>query len=122
MYYLLNYVPCILYIIDSIVNFKIDIGVFIIIYLFAQPLYLLIVNIPFVCKKSISYVGSSICMFSVIVFNVLHTMLVNKILTGYFIGDAPEEIYYIMVGVPTLIIVLGLGIVFFIKKTMIKKR
>ena len=116
MYYLLNYVPCILNIIDTTVRFKIDIGVFYIICLFAQPLYLLIVNIPFICKKSVSYVGSIICMFSVIAFNVLYTMLVNKILTGFFIGDAPEEIYYIMVGVPTLIIVLGLGIVFFIKK------
>lgn len=116
MYYLLNYVPCILYIIDSIARFKIDVGVFAIIYLFAQPLYLLTVNIPFICKKSVSYVGSIICMFSVIVFNVLYTMLVNKILTGYFIGDAPEAIYYLMVGVPALIIIVGLGIVFFIKK------
>lgn len=116
MYYLLNFVPSILYIIDSIVPIKIDFGVFAITYLFAQPLYLLIVNIPFVCKKSISCVASMIYMFSVIIFNVLYTIIIHKIQTGYFIGDVPEGIYYLMIGVPALIIIVGMGIIFLIKK------
>ena len=116
MYYLLNFAPSILYIIDSIVPIKTDFGVFAIIYLFAQPLYLLIVNIPFVCKKSISRVASMIYMFSVIIFNVLYTIIIHKIQTGYFIGDVPEGIYYLMIGVPALIIIVGMGIIFLIKK------
>lgn len=116
MYYLLNFVPSILYIIDSLVTIKMDFGVFAIIYLFAQPLYLLIVNIPFIYKKSISYVTSIICMISVIIFNVLYTIIIHKIQTGYFIGDVPEGIYYLMIGVPTLIIIVGMGIIFLIKK------
>ena len=116
MYYLLNYTPAILYIIDSMVPIKIDFGVFAIIYLFAQPLYLLIVNVPFVCKKSISYATSIICMLSVIIFNVLYTIIIHKIQTGYFIGDVPEGIYYLMIGVPALIIIVGMGIIFLIKK------
>lgn len=116
MYYLLNYAPSILYIIVSIVSIKMDFGVFAITYLFAQPLYLLIVNIPFVCKRSISCVASIIYMFSVIIFNVLYTIIIHKIQTGYFIGDVPEGIYYLMTGVPALIIIVGMGIMFLIKK------
>lgn len=97
-------------------SIRMNFGVFAIIYLFAQPLYLLIVNMPFVYKKSISYVVSIICMLSVIMFNVLYTMLVHKIQTGYFIGDVPEGLYYLMAGIPTLITIVGVGIMFFIKK------
>lgn len=91
-------------------------GVAIIVYLFVQPLYLLIINILFIYKKSISYVASIIYMFSVIIFNVLCTIIVHKIQTGYFIGDVPEELYYLMVGIPVLIIIVGMGITFLIKK------
>ena len=116
MYYLLNYAPSILYIVVSMMSIKIDFGVFAIIYLFAQPLYLLIVNVPFIYKKSISHVVSIIYMVSVIMLNVLYTMLVHKIQTGYFIGDVPEGLYYLMAGIPTLITIVGVGIMFFIKK------
>lgn len=116
VYYLLNYVPSILYVVLSMSSIRMNFGVFAIIYLFAQPLYLLIVNMPFVYKKSISYVVSIICMLSVIMFNVLYTMLVHKIQTGYFIGDVPEGLYYLMAGIPTLITIVGVGIMFFIKK------
>ena len=122
MYYLLNYAPSILYIIVSIVSIKIDFGVCAITYLFAQPLYLLIVNIPFVCKKSISCVASIIYMFSVIIFNALYTIIIHKIQTGYFIGDVPEGIYYLMTGVPALIIIVGMGIMFLIKKQLLSKQ
>lgn len=97
-------------------SIKIDFGVFAITYLVAQPLYLLIVNVPFVCKKSISCVDSIIYMFSVIIFNVLYTIIIHKIQTGYFIGDVPKGIYYLMTGVPALIIIVGMGIIFLIKK------
>ena len=116
MYYLLNYAPSILYIIVSMFSIKINFGVFAIIYLFAQPLYLLIVNILFIYKKSMSYVVSILCMLLVIVFNVLYTMLYNKIQYGYFIGDVPEGIYYLMIGIPTSIIIIGMGIVFLFKR------
>lgn len=105
MYYLLNYFPSILYIIVSKVSIKMDFGIFAIAYLFVKPLYLLSVNIHFICKKSISYSVSMIHMFSVVIFNVLYTIIVHKIQTGYFIGDVPEGIYYIMFEVPALIIV-----------------
>lgn len=113
MYYLLNYVPPLLYIMVSMMSIKIDFGVFIIIYLFAQPLYLLIVNVPFICTKSISYVDSIIYMISVIIFNVLYTIIMHKIQTGYFIGDVPVGLYYLMAVIPTLIIIVGVCIIFF---------
>ena len=116
MYYLLNYAPSILYIVVSMMSIKIDFGIFAITYLFAQPLYLLIVNAPCVCKKSISCVASIIYMFSVIIFNVLYTIIRHKVQTGYFIGDVPEGIYYLMTGVPALLIIVGMGIIFLIKK------
>lgn len=116
MYYLLNFAPSILYIVISMLPIKINFGVFAITYLLAQPLYLLIVNILFICKKSISCMVSIICMLSVIMFNILYTMLMHKIQTGYFIGDIPEGIYCLMIGIPILITIAGMSIVFLIKK------
>ena len=69
-----------------------------------------------VVAELLAIVVSIICMLSVIMFNVLYTMLVHKIQTGYFIGDVPEGLYYLMAGIPTLITIVGIGIMFFIKK------
>lgn len=55
-------------------------------------------------------------MLSVIVFNVLYAMLINKIQTGYFIGDVPNAIYYLMLGVPAVIVLVGIVIIYSIKK------
>ncbi len=64
----------------------------------------------------ISYTKSIICMLSVIVFNVLCFIITHKIQTGYFIGDVPEGIYFLMAGIPVLIIIVGVGIIFLMKK------
>lgn len=116
MYCLLNYIPSILYTIGLVMGVKLDVGAYIVLYFFAQPLYLLIVNIPLINKKIVSYVSGMIYMFSVIVLNALITMIMHKIQTGYFLGDVPEGIYYLMIGIPSLIIMTGIGIVFLIKK------
>ena len=97
-------------------SIKIDFGVFAILYLFVQPLYLLFVNLYFICKKNIPYFNSIICMTSVVVFNVLYTIVIHKIQTGYFIGDVPEGIYLMMLGIPISIIVIGIIVMIFLKK------
>ncbi len=116
MYYLLNYAPSVLYITISLKSIKIDFGVFAIAYLFAQPLYLLIVNVPFICKKSISYASSLTYMVSVIIFNVLYTIIAHKIKTGYFADDVPISIYFCMLCIPMMIVVFGIGILYSFKK------
>lgn len=112
MYYLLNYIPLILHMVVLMMPIKMNFVVFFSMYLFAQPMYLLIVNIPLLCKKSISYIVSIICMTSVIILNVLYIMILHKIQTGYFIGDVPEQIYYLLFIVPTFIILLGVLMVY----------
>lgn len=119
MYYLLNYVPNMLYILILAMPIKVNPVLFFIMYLFVQPIYLLIVNVPFVCKKTTSYTKCIVCMVSTIIFNAVLTIAIHKIRTGYFIGDVPEGLYYLMVGVPILIIVIGLGIICCIRNRML---
>lgn len=116
MYYLINYVPTILCVIISIASIKIDFGVFAILYLFAQPLYLLIVNTLYICNKTISWFNSIIHMFSTVLLNVIYVIIIHKIKTGYYIGDVPEGIYYLMIGIPCVIILIGTCIMYFVKK------
>ena len=116
MYYLLNYIPSIVYIVMFMLPkpITLDAVVYITIYLFIQPLYLLAVNIYFIYQKSISYVVSIICMVSVVIFHILPIMIYNKIKTGYFTGDVPEGVYYLLFFIPFSIIIVGITIAYFI--------
>ena len=55
-------------------------------------------------------------MFSAVILNTVVILVTHKIQTGYYIGDVPEGIYYLLIGIPIVIIVIGMGIVYFIRK------
>lgn len=55
-------------------------------------------------------------MLSVILSNTAVFMIDNKIESGYFIGDVPEGIYYLMIGIPTVITVFGIVLIRFLRK------
>ena len=118
MYYILNYIPLIIQI--TIFLFHICKGIvfkhgmrylYVIFLIFITPIYLLMINKICWDREYISYQKSMVNMLFVILFNTLAFMLNNKINYGYFIGDVPEGIYYLMIGVPILIIIIGIGIV-----------
>ena len=122
MYYILNYIPLIIQI--TILFIHICEGIvfkhgtqylYIIFLIFITPIYLLIVNKICWDKEYISFQKSMVNMLFVILCNTLSFMINNKIQYGYFIGDVPEGIYYLMIGIPTLIIIIGMGIVFLFK-------
>ena len=100
----------------SLMRIKVNFGIFAIAYLFLQPLYLLLANIPLICKKTLSYISSTMYMISAILFNVLYTIIIHKVKTGYFIGDVPGGVYFLMLCIPTVIILFGIGIVYLLKK------
>lgn len=123
MYYLLNYAPSIIRAIVFFIHikfgfiFSLQMGiVYLICLLFVTPIYLVIINANYLIKGNISYTKSIIYMLSVIVFNVLCFIITHKIKTGYFIGDVPIDIYYLMAGIPVSIIIVGMCIIFLIKK------
>ena len=126
LYLLLNYIPAVLWIIISMIFIEMNVSVFAVTYLFVQPLYLLFVNISFIRKKTISYIAGIIYMISVVLFNLLHSMAVHricilkrvvyKIQTDCFLGDAPIELYYYMFVIPTSIIIVGIGILYLVRK------
>lgn len=123
MYYLLNYIPCIMQAIlfsmylrfGFVLPDKMKIF-YVIILLFVTPLYLLTINASFLATKHISYVKSMICMLSVIVINTSAFIVTHKIETGCFIGDVPEQIYYLMTGVPSIIVIIGTCVIYLIKR------
>ena len=86
---------------------------YIVFLLFATPLYLLLTYRYFRIKKCMSLAKGIVFMLSVVAFNMFSFMLSNKIKTGYFIGDVPEQIYYLLFGIPATIIVLGALVMYF---------
>ena len=122
MYWLLNYAPIFLQIIlfgvslNIEINFNINFGVYAIINLFVFPVYLLLVNAIYINKRMLSFTKGISCMLSVIILNIILILITHKIQTGYFIGDVPEGIYYLLIGIPTIIILIGMGIIYFLRK------
>ena len=122
MYWILNYIPLILQIIlfslslNFKIKFNIDFAIYAVINLFVLPIYLLVVNVIYMKDKMLSFTISFGCMLSVIILNVIVIMVTHKIQTGYFIGDVPEGIYYMLIGIPTVIIIIGMAIIYFLRK------
>lgn len=122
MYWLLNYIPIFLQImlfgvvLNTRISFNISIGIYGVINLFVFPLYLLVVNTIGINKGRLTFVKSIGRMFSAVILNTVVILVTHKIQTGYYIGDVPEGIYYLLIGIPTVIIVIGMGIVYFIRK------
>lgn len=122
MYWMLNYTPVFIQImifgivLKSRINLNIPFGVYAIINLFVFPLYLLVVNIICINKGMLSFAKSIGCMLSTIILNIVVIGVTHKIQTGYFIGDVPEGIYYLLIGIPTMIILIGVAITYFLRK------
>ena len=84
--------------------------------LILRQIYLLCVNIIYIHKRVITYKMGAITMFSTIVISVMLLLLFHKIQYGVFIGDVPEGIYYLLIGIPTMIILIGMAIMYFFRK------
>lgn len=117
MYYLLNYIPCIMQFVLFNLPFEVnmDIVVYAVLYFFVMPVYLLIVNCRFLLKGIFTFLKSICFMLSVVVINVAIIMVVHKIKTGYFFGDVPGSLYGIMLGIPSAIILIGSVLIFLLR-------
>lgn len=124
MYWLLNYLPFFIkmtthiLILYSKISLKIDFGLYMIISLFILPIYLLLVNGYYILVRGISYKLSCTCMLSVIFSNVLIFIITHKIQQGTFIGDVPEGLFYLWIGVPTAIILIGIIICYLMSRRL----
>lgn len=122
MYYLLNYLPFFIkmtthvIVLSGKISLNINFGLYMIISLFILPIYLLLVNGYYILVKGISYKLSCTCMLSVIFLNVLVFMITHKIQQGTFIGDVPEGLYYLWIGIPSAIILIGIIIYYLIRR------
>lgn len=120
MYYLLNYLPFFIQMITHVlvlsskISLNIDFGLYMIISLFILPIYLLLVNGYYILVRGISCKLSCTYMLSVIFLNVLVFMITHKIQQGTFIGDVPEGLLYLWIGIPSAIILIGIIICYLI--------
>lgn len=122
MYWIFNYVPLFLQIIlfslslKFNIKFNLNFAIYATMNLFIFPVYLLIINVIYINKGLLSFTKSIGYILSVIILNALVIMIVHKIKTGYFIGDVPEGIYYLLIGIPTIIILIGMAIIYFLRR------
>ena len=79
-----------------------------------SPVYLLFVNAVFIKKKKVPYVISILSIFGVILGKVVIISIANKIKSGMFFGDLALEFDMLFIGVPIIIIAVGLSIMWVI--------
>lgn len=121
MYWVLNFIPILvqmyIYItaIFTHINYDFNFATYALLNLLGIPIYLLIINIVYLMRKSISYRSSIICMLATILLNVLVLLISHKIKYGVFIGDVPEGIYYVLIIIPSIIVLIGIVIFYFVK-------
>ena len=120
VYWILNFFPVLvqMYIcitaIFAHINYNFDATLYASLNLIGIPIYLLIINIVYLVHKSISYTSSIICMLATILLNVLVLLVGHKIKYGVFIGDVPEGIYYVLIIIPSIIVLIGIVIFYFV--------
>ena len=121
MYWILNFIPILaqMYIcitaIFAHINYNFDVTLYVLLNLLGIPIYLLIINIVYLTHKSISYTSSIICMLATILLNILVLLVGHKIKYGVFIGDVPGELYLLLIIIPFIIVLIGMGIFYSIK-------
>lgn len=121
MYWVLMCLPLLIQtciqIVPSITNysFNFDVGLYFGSNLLGIPIYLLIINIIYLKFKNISYTSSIMCMLATILLNVLILLISHKIKSGAFLGDIPEGIVYLLIIIPSIIVLIGIVIFYFVK-------
>jgi len=122
MYLILNYLPVLaqLFICGTAVfanfNYNIDFVLYAFLNLFGMPIYLLLINIFCIIRKNISYKLSIICMLTAILLNVLILLISHKITYGVFLGDIPEGIIYLLIIIPSVVVLIGIIFFIFVKR------
>ena len=84
-------------------------------WLILLPIYLLCINYFYLSRKAITYVISITCMIGVIIIKIVIAMISHKIKWGTFLGDVPEGLYCLLIGIPSVIVIIGIAIYYFIK-------
>ena len=97
------------------ISYNFDFTVYASLNLIGIPLYLLVINIIYIVHKSVSYISSIICMLATILLNVLVLLVCHKMKYGVFIGDVPEGVYYVLIIVPSIIVLIGIVGFYFVK-------
>ncbi len=78
--------------------------------LLGRQICLLCINLYYVRKGTISRFKSAICMLGVIVASVCLMLVFHKIQYGVFVGDVPEDVYWFLIIVPSLVLLAGIAI------------
>lgn len=119
MYFILTYLPLMLQLLVFMtpINFNNHLNLYVFYNLAGIAGYLLIVNEYYLLQRKTSYFKSAILMILVFAMRILLLLISQKILTGTFMGDVPQGIYYILFFVPVLIVLVGMLILFFVNKS-----
>lgn len=119
MCFILNYLPLMLQLLAFMapISFNGHLNLYVFYNLAGIAIYLLIVNEYYLLKIKTSYFKSAMLMISVFAMRILLFLISQKILTGTFMGDVPEGVYYILFFVPVLIVIAGTLLLFFVNKS-----
>jgi len=78
------------------------------------PIYLLFVNIYYINNNEILHIKALILMLVIFAMRVGYMLIFHWLKYGAFIGDVPVEIYYWIIGIPSVIVIIGMIIFYLI--------
>lgn len=84
--------------------------------LLGRQIYLLLINYIYIKRHVVTYVTGLLSAICIICLNIGGILILHKIEYGVFIGDVPGGIYFLLAGIPAVIIVIGMGIMYFIRR------
>lgn len=119
MYWMLICLPLIIEVIVGIYSLHVPVvvnGLIWIWVLLGRQSYFLLINYVYIKQQKITYIIGLLSVICIICLSVGTILLLHKIKYGVFIGDVPEGIYYLLIGIPTMIILIGMAIMYFFRK------
>jgi len=123
MYWLLNCLPIIIEVLyaiftyfgnnsqSSVFTFIAAIWMFVV-----MPMYLLFVNFHYININETSYIKASILVVIICTIRVIYMLIFHWLKYGNFIGDIPMQIYQSMIIIPSIIVLTGFIIHYFVKR------
>ncbi len=96
--------------------------------LIGRQIYLLCINLYYVCKGRVSYIRSMVSMVGIIVLSVGLMLGFHKMQYGTFMGDVPGGVYCLLIIIPSIVVFAGVAIcaigvaIYKIVRKIIRKR
>lgn len=89
-------------------------------YIFIKPVYLLVISLIYILLNKLKYMQGLVYMITIILAEFIIEIVYNKLRYGSYLRGTPAGLYCLPYSIPCIMILLGVGIIFYIREQMYK--